>query len=330
MQHRSRPRPPRVTHGSALLGAAGLWLGFAATATLALLLGTRLATLAAGSGRARVDGLVELGVLAAGVVVLGWLALSCAVAAGCLTVRGAGGGWSRGEAWVHRWAPVAVRRAVVLAVGAGLGLSAATGASAADIAAPDPSAPGVSLTSTGAPQAGDAADLGWVPTAQRAASTTSTTPADRASTSQPSAATARPAADATPGATGNLGTRDAEGSTARPGAAASGTDTSAPTHVAHEPTQRATASTTPAPGAAPPGTPADAHRAARATVTVAAGDTLWAIAARYLPAGADDQQIATAWPVWYATNATTIGDDPDVILPGQTLDVPTDLQEAQS
>jgi nucleoid-associated protein YgaU len=59
-------------------------------------------------------------------------------------------------------------------------------------------------------------------------------------------------------------------------------------------------------------------------VAVAPGDTLWAIAARHLPAGATDAQIAAAWPTWYATNAAVVGPDPDLILPGQVLTVPAE------
>ena len=58
------------------------------------------------------------------------------------------------------------------------------------------------------------------------------------------------------------------------------------------------------------------------TVLVAAGDTLWAITARHLPADATDAQIAAAWPRWYEANRSAIGADPDVIRPGQVLTVP--------
>lgn len=63
---------------------------------------------------------------------------------------------------------------------------------------------------------------------------------------------------------------------------------------------------------------------AQDAVAVRRGDTLWDIAARHLPAGALDADIAAAWPRWHAANATVIGDDPDLLLPGQLLRVPTD------
>jgi hypothetical protein len=59
------------------------------------------------------------------------------------------------------------------------------------------------------------------------------------------------------------------------------------------------------------------------TVVVHRGDTLWAIAARHLGDRATDQDVAEAWPRWYAANRAVIGDDPDLILPGQQLTAPT-------
>ena len=59
------------------------------------------------------------------------------------------------------------------------------------------------------------------------------------------------------------------------------------------------------------------------TVEVRPGDTLWGLAARSLGPDASDAQIAAEWPRWYAANASTIGPDPDVLLPGQMLVVPS-------
>lgn len=58
-------------------------------------------------------------------------------------------------------------------------------------------------------------------------------------------------------------------------------------------------------------------------VTVQAGDTLWDIAARHLGHGASDLDIALQWPRWYQANLALIGQNPDVLLPGQILQPPS-------
>ena len=63
--------------------------------------------------------------------------------------------------------------------------------------------------------------------------------------------------------------------------------------------------------------------AAALTVTVRPGDTLWAIAGRALSSPATDAAIDSAWRAWYATNSAVIGDNPDLIRPGQVLLPPT-------
>ena len=62
--------------------------------------------------------------------------------------------------------------------------------------------------------------------------------------------------------------------------------------------------------------------AAPAAVVVRPGDTLWAIAARSLPAGATDAQIAHACAQWHAANRDVIGDDANLIFPMQRLTPP--------
>jgi nucleoid-associated protein YgaU len=61
---------------------------------------------------------------------------------------------------------------------------------------------------------------------------------------------------------------------------------------------------------------------ASATYVVVAGDCLWDIARRHLPAGASDAQVAAAWPRWWDANRAAIGADPDLIHPGTRLVVP--------
>lgn len=59
-----------------------------------------------------------------------------------------------------------------------------------------------------------------------------------------------------------------------------------------------------------------------AAVVVRPGDTLWAIAARSLPPGASNAQIARACGQWHAANRDVIGDDPNLIFPKQRLAPP--------
>lgn len=65
------------------------------------------------------------------------------------------------------------------------------------------------------------------------------------------------------------------------------------------------------------------HSLASDVVVVKPGDTLWAIAARSLPPGATNSEIASASARWYAANRAVIGADPDLIHPQQRLTPPT-------
>jgi len=66
--------------------------------------------------------------------------------------------------------------------------------------------------------------------------------------------------------------------------------------------------------------------AATDSVQVREGDSLWALAAATLPPDADNSSIADRWHEIYEMNRGVIGADPDLILPGTTLDLP-DFQE---
>lgn len=57
-------------------------------------------------------------------------------------------------------------------------------------------------------------------------------------------------------------------------------------------------------------------------LTVRPGDTLWSIARGGLSADATDRAVAAAVTALYAANRQVIGDDPDLIFPGQQLTAP--------
>lgn len=58
-------------------------------------------------------------------------------------------------------------------------------------------------------------------------------------------------------------------------------------------------------------------------VVVRSGDSLWTLAAGDLPAAASDADISRRWREIYAANRPVIGPDPDLIVPGQRLLLPS-------
>lgn len=97
-----------------------------------------------------------------------------------------------------------------------------------------------------------------------------------------------------------------------------------------------TTSTTPSRDASPTGDAAGETSPGRAlttgspltvpaTVAVSSGDCLWSITADLLGPGADEAEVARAWPRLYAANASVIGADPSVIRSGTVLTVPAGL-----
>ena len=81
----------------------------------------------------------------------------------------------------------------------------------------------------------------------------------------------------------------------------------------------------PSAGERAPGRTADAPR-----VTVRPGDSLWAIASEHLPHGADEDVVDREWRALWEANRGTVGDDPDLIHPGQRLTLPgTESTEEQ-
>ncbi len=65
------------------------------------------------------------------------------------------------------------------------------------------------------------------------------------------------------------------------------------------------------------------HSQLTTSITVRRGDCLWDLVARALGPDADLDEVARAWPRWYAANRHVIGADPDLLLPGQVLHAPT-------
>jgi hypothetical protein len=70
--------------------------------------------------------------------------------------------------------------------------------------------------------------------------------------------------------------------------------------------------------------PSTGPRQRAGAVVVAAGECLWVIAARQLPAGASPADVAAETQRWYAANAAVIGANPDLLRPGQVLAAPAD------
>lgn len=59
------------------------------------------------------------------------------------------------------------------------------------------------------------------------------------------------------------------------------------------------------------------------TVTVRPGDCLWSLAQAHLGYDATTAQISAEVDRWWEANANVIGADPDLLMPGQILTIPT-------
>lgn len=126
-------------------------------------------------------------------------------------------------------------------------------------------------------------------------------------TAHPAVADARNAGTAT-AASATTGQPNADG-TARPGTA----EAAEPVSPLWRPTPPQ-----PAPGSLLTGSPRPEER----EVVVAAGDTLWSLAAAHLGPYATDAETADLWPRLYELNRDVIGPDPGLIHPGQVLAMP--------
>jgi len=178
------------------------------------------------------------------------------------------------------------------------------------LAVPDPAAPSLGWPTTSTP-ASDPTASGQTP--DHAAPTPLATPT-QASTPMP-APTSTPASTptSTPGP-------DSPAPPSAPPSAPSQTPTPTPAPTPTSAPAPAPAPVAHDPVARPTRTPAPDRQ-----VVVLRGDSLWSIAAAHLPSDATSADVAAAWPRWYEANRDVVGDDPDVLLPGQVLHVPSDL-----
>jgi nucleoid-associated protein YgaU len=229
------------------------------------------------------EDLLGLVAIAAGLFIVVWWVVSLMAAfAAALFERT---GRNRAAALSGRFSPAFMRRLALAAVGAQL-----IGAPLAHAAPPD-----VSLSSSSTA----AVSAAWAPTAGQSAS--SPIPSFVRQSAKPSTPDAVGAGQSVPDARQPVpATSDVQPQwQPRPPVTAPRLVTSAPVRAALE----------------VPGT-------VQHEVAVRAGDSLWTIAARALGPKASDVEIALEWPRWFEANKAAIGNNPDVLLPGQILRAP--------
>lgn len=262
----------------------------------------------------------------------------------------------RARRLLPRIAPASVGRLVLAAVG--VSLIAGTAACAAP-GAPGPAAAGASVsvwstpassaTSTTPPTApttgpGASVTIDWpdpstAPTPASASAAASAPASASASASAPAPApapapaTLAPATTLTPAAAAaTTPLSDPHSAAADPGATATIDTPEPPTGSLVNPASAAGPGTSATGGQASTNTPPAERSAAPApssVVRVQPGDSLWRIATAALGPDATDQDVDNAWRAWYFVNREVIGDDPDTILPGQDLLVPSDAGQVR-
>lgn len=301
-----------------------------------------------GPGARTVDGVVATAVLLAGAVVLGWYALTAALAAVCLGARLLGRGWRCGEDVVRSAGAPLLRRLVTVGAGAAVAAGMVISPVAAEplprdavsvafeipeeVAVPDdlgwgasdhPTTADDTLTDDGPP----ASDDPGRPSEPPADAPSSTEPVPRAPSQEP---TDQAPADTAP----SPGSPTAQGPGPESSDPRSPGSSGTPSPGAPSPGPGSPAAETPVEAPAPPGeNPADgtaSPEGADGTAgdhVVRAGESLWSIAAAELGADATPAQIAARWPQWFEANSDLIGADPDLIHPGQELHAPADNPE---
>jgi len=269
------------------LSAAGLWAFWLAGA------GSLTAVRASGPDAA--EDLLVLGAAGVGAVLLAWLGLGVTLSA-LSAAPGAVGRLATVAA--EHVAPAAVRRLTAAVLGAAIATAAAP---AAHADSPFPAPPLTTTTSQTAP----APDPAFGITVR--APVVDAVP-------DPGTTTGRVATVLDPGF--GAGIRTAPATTSAP--APSTTTTTAPGPASAKETR-----TPPALGPLGPAPRTPSRSSGARNVTVARGDSLWAIAARHLGPHATRRQVAHEWPRWYAANRKVIGPDPNLIRVGQVLTAPT-------
>ena len=238
-------------------------------------------------GPASLEEAVLVVVLAACVLLAGWLVVSTTIACAAHLPGRLG---DRARRWSRTVAPAATRRVAALLVGAAVGATLAPGTATASVGglggpgAPAGRSPGFVLTLP-APSPSPSAPTPAAPEASATAASVTAPSVTAPSVTAPSVTA--PSVTA-PSVTGPGWT---------------------PSRPVHPPAPVARLVTGPS---APASTEVVVHR----------GDSLWTIARRHLGPGATDTEVAAAWPHWYAANRDVIGPDPDLLRPGQRLRAP--------
>ncbi|MEA5453107.1 hypothetical protein SPF06_00090 [Sinomonas sp. JGH33] len=266
------------------------------------------ASVVASDRSSSLDVVLGLMACAAGLAVVAWwlLAMTLAIAAALLTAAGHG----RSARWAGAVSPAFMRR-LTLAV---LGMSLVTG--------------------TAAQAAPDSLDPAWAPMTPATATSAASVPGAQTTQVPPptpySAPEAPPPSDNVPRAESPAPREppaEAVASEDAPAPATGAAVTSSEYHPrsAEDPIEPAWTPTSPEPSNSPLLRTETRPVATGGTgaVEVRPGDSLWTIVGRQLGPGATELDVAEAWPRWFDANREVIGNDPDVIRPGQLLTPPT-------
>ena len=261
----------------------------------------------------RLDAAIGALVLAAGACAAAWTTAWMALTLCCIVAAQAGARREGLEKVTLRLAPAVARRFVAAAIGATLAVGAIPAHAQDTIPVADV---GWQVSSA---RAAPATDAGTTGSTGSLLGPRSPAPSDR--TANPAAPPAREAAPP-PQPAGRATSRVSRSPVKD--TPAGGSVRASERTLATEPAQHPVAGspeTTRAPGStqrsAPAATPSGE------TVTVRAGDTLWALAANALGAHATDAAVAQEWPRWHDANREILGDDPNLIRPGDVLSVPS-------